>query len=72
VGIWKCKKCSYTFSGGAYTPVTKLGIVARRAAKGFPVEEVQKEAANAVAQPVEPAEPETATEVEEDTEEETE
>jgi len=32
VGIWKCKKCEYTFTGGAYTPVTKLGIVAKRAA----------------------------------------
>ena len=33
VGIWKCKKCEYTFTGGAYAPVTKLGIVAKRAAK---------------------------------------
>ena len=33
IGIWKCKKCEYTFTGGAYTPVTKLGIVAKRAAK---------------------------------------
>jgi len=33
VGIWKCKKCEFTFTGGAYTPVTKLGIVAKRAAK---------------------------------------
>ena len=34
VGIWKCKKCSYTFAGGAYKPFTKLGVVAKRAAKG--------------------------------------
>jgi large subunit ribosomal protein L37Ae len=34
VGIWKCKKCSYTFAGGAYMPSTKLGVVAKRAAKG--------------------------------------
>jgi len=34
VGIWKCGKCEYTFTGGAYTPTTKLGIVAKRAAKG--------------------------------------
>ena len=34
VGVWKCKKCDYTFAGGAYMPVTKLGIVAKRAAKG--------------------------------------
>jgi large subunit ribosomal protein L37Ae len=41
VGIWSCKKCGYTFAGGAYTPVTKLGTVARRAAKGLQVEEEQ-------------------------------
>jgi large subunit ribosomal protein L37Ae len=34
VGVWKCKKCGYTFAGGAYMPVTKLGVVAKRAAKG--------------------------------------
>ncbi len=39
VGVWKCSKCGYTFTGGAYTPVTKLGVVAKRAAKGAPVEE---------------------------------
>ncbi len=39
VGVWKCRKCGYTFTGGAYTPVTKLGVVAKRAAKGAPVEE---------------------------------
>ncbi len=44
VGIWKCKKCEYTFAGGAYTPVTKLGVVAKRAAKGAPVEETAKAA----------------------------
>ena len=44
VGIWKCKKCSYTFTGGAYLPVTKLGIIAKRAAKGAPVEETIKAA----------------------------
>jgi ribosomal protein L37AE/L43A len=47
VGVWKCNKCGFTFSGGAYTPVTKLGVVAKRAAKGLPVEEVTKEAAKA-------------------------
>ena len=45
VGVWKCKKCEYTFAGGAYTPVTKLGVVAKRAAKGAPVEEAPKTAA---------------------------
>jgi large subunit ribosomal protein L37Ae len=34
VGVWKCKKCGYTFAGGAYTPSTKLGVVAKRSAKG--------------------------------------
>ena len=38
VGVWKCRKCEFTFTGGAYTPVTKLGVVAKRAAKGLPVE----------------------------------
>lgn len=42
VGVWKCRKCDYTFTGGAYTPTTKLGIVAKRAAKGAPVEETAK------------------------------
>jgi ribosomal protein L37AE/L43A len=32
--VWKCRKCDYTFAGGAYMPVTKLGVVAKRAAKG--------------------------------------
>lgn len=40
VGVWKCRKCSFTFTGGAYTPSTKIGTVARRAAKGMPIEEV--------------------------------
>ena len=39
VGVWTCKKCGLTFTGGAYTPVTKLGIVAKRAAKGLPLPE---------------------------------
>jgi len=33
VGIWLCRKCGYRFAGGAYTPTTKLGIVAARSAK---------------------------------------
>ncbi len=39
VGVWKCRKCGFTFTGGAYTPVTKLGVVAKRAAKGLPTPE---------------------------------
>jgi len=34
VGVWKCSKCDHTFTGGAYTPNTKLGAVAKRLAKG--------------------------------------
>lgn len=40
VGVWRCRKCGFTFTGGAYTPTTKLGIVAKRIAKAAPVEEV--------------------------------
>ena len=35
VGVWNCRKCGFTFTGGAYAPVTKLGVVAKRAAKGL-------------------------------------
>lgn len=42
VGIWKCRKCGFTFTGGAYTPITKLGIIAKRVAKGAPIEEAIK------------------------------
>ena len=42
VGVWSCRKCDYTFAGGAYVPTTKLGVVAKRAAKGAPVEETLK------------------------------
>ncbi|MEM3672777.1 MAG: 50S ribosomal protein L37ae [Candidatus Bathyarchaeia archaeon] len=42
VGVWKCRKCGFTFAGGAYTPSTKLGVVAKRVAKGAPVEEAVK------------------------------
>lgn len=42
VGVWKCEKCGFTFTGGAYVPTTKLGIVARRVAKGVPTEEAIK------------------------------
>jgi len=40
VGVWNCKKCGLTFTGGAYTPATKLGVVAKRAVKGVPAPEV--------------------------------
>jgi large subunit ribosomal protein L37Ae len=33
VGLWKCRKCNRIFAGGAYTPTSKLGIIAKRAAK---------------------------------------
>jgi len=43
VGVWKCRKCSSVFTGGAYTPSTKLGVIAKRAAKGLPPEAVAAE-----------------------------
>ncbi|MCW3999998.1 MAG: 50S ribosomal protein L37ae [Candidatus Bathyarchaeota archaeon] len=45
VGVWRCGKCEFTFAGGAYTPTTKLGAVARRAAKGTVAEEAGAAAA---------------------------
>jgi len=33
VGVWKCRKCGFTFTGGAYTPITKLGVIAKRQVK---------------------------------------
>ena len=35
IGVWNCKKCDVTFTGGAYTPVTKLGVVAKRQVKSL-------------------------------------
>ena len=35
VGVWNCRKCGFTFAGGAYTPVTKLGVVAKRQVKSL-------------------------------------
>ena len=43
VGVWKCRKCGFTFTGGAYIPSTKLGVVAKRTAKGLPSLEVSME-----------------------------
>jgi len=43
VGVWQCGKCSHTFTGGAYVPSTKLGVIARRAAKGEVAVEVPKQ-----------------------------
>ena len=44
VGVWQCGKCNFTFAGGAYMPSTKIGVVAKRAAKGIQVEEATKAA----------------------------
>jgi len=43
VGVWGCRKCGTIFTGGAYTPETKLGVIAKRAAKGAPTEAVAVE-----------------------------
>ena len=33
VGVWLCGRCGFKFAGGAYSPITKLGEVAERAAR---------------------------------------
>lgn len=33
IGVWICRKCGFKFAGGAYAPTTKIGIIAKRAAK---------------------------------------
>ncbi len=38
VGVWKCSKCGFTFSGGAYSPSSKIGEVAKRSVESTIVE----------------------------------
>ena len=59
VGVWQCGKCNYTYAGGAYTPVTKLGVIAKRSARGMIASE---EASKTAEQAVETATPEEETE----------
>jgi hypothetical protein len=72
VGVWLCKKCGFTFTGGAYTPTTKLGIVAKRSAHGVAVEEAAKTTEAPIPEKQEQTEVETEEieEEEEETEEE--
>ncbi|MEM1657839.1 MAG: 50S ribosomal protein L37ae [Candidatus Jordarchaeales archaeon] len=39
IGIWTCRKCGYTFTGGAYVPITETGKE-----KGRKMESMQEEA----------------------------
>ena len=32
VGLWQCRRCGNQFTGGAYSPFTKVGEIAKRAA----------------------------------------
>ena len=33
VGVWRCQKCGFTFSGAAYLPTSKVGEVAKRSVR---------------------------------------
>ncbi len=33
VGIWKCRKCDYLFTGGAWEPITNVGKRVNRTAR---------------------------------------
>jgi len=59
VGVWSCRKCGLTYTGGAYSPSTKLGVLARRAL-GKPLEAgaaAQEPEAEKVKAPAEPTKP---------------
>ena len=38
VGVWKCSKCGVTTSGGAYSPSSKIGEVAKRSVETLTTE----------------------------------
>ena len=43
VGVWLCGRCGFKFAGGAYTPTTKLGEVAERAARAGVASSIEAE-----------------------------
>ena len=33
VGVWRCRKCGFTFAGAAYSPSSELGETAKRSVR---------------------------------------
>jgi large subunit ribosomal protein L37Ae len=57
VGLWQCRKCGNQFTGGAYTPSTKIGEVSRRSVVASIQSRVAPEETKSEITPPEPSKP---------------